>query len=572
MRNLTKAPGAEETEHLDESLRQIYSLFERITLVNVDADTFEPLYVDTRSDMVSRRSNIRAMAREYASQYVYPEDRETYLRLMDPNSIEKQLKKAGKPYINACIRSLVGHGQYAWKQYTVLFLQESNYLLLIRNVHEAALDFLSAHQGCAAELNHAEGISGELLWKSLVQSDIIRLFWKDRERRFLGASQSFLDYYDFSSLEDILGKNDEDLGWHVHADAFKSDEYQVIHEGRVVRNMPGRCIRHGENRDILANKAPLYDENGEIQGLVGYFIDRELINANDSRGAETRRRDLMTGLLNARGLMEEEVVFRDEYYMRNADFVRIHITIDDFSSLVKQHGFEFGDKAMVALGRALRQEFGQSAAVARYSGQRFVILRQITGAEEARQLRTRIRSVASSLQSIEGVPLTLYLSVGYAIYSEVDDLEAQKKRAENSLLVDHDENVSTESRISYASELFHFYDDLPIPFAVFRVVTDEEGLVRDAIVFYANHSYELSCGKDVSELLGHGTRELFPTMDENWYDAAGRAALGGESVVSQFYLGPEHNLYHITASPVIHTGYCCFTFLVLDVKEMEPEQ
>ena len=41
----------------------------------------------------------------------------------------------------------------------------------------------------------------------------VGVFWKDKDRRFLGANQMFLDYYGFNSVEDIIGKTDEDMGW-----------------------------------------------------------------------------------------------------------------------------------------------------------------------------------------------------------------------------------------------------------------------------------------------------------------------------------------------------------------------
>lgn len=39
--------------------------------------------------------------------------------------------------------------------------------------------------------------------------------------------------------------------------------------------------------------------------------------------------EILAGLLNSRGLLEEASVFRDEYYLRGVDFVRIHITVND---------------------------------------------------------------------------------------------------------------------------------------------------------------------------------------------------------------------------------------------------
>ena len=99
---------------------------------------------------------------------------------------------------------------------------------------------------------------------------MLRIFWKDRDRRFLGASRAFLDYYGFKSEEEILGKSDEELGWHIRPDKYMNDEVLVINEGLTTINVPGHCIRAGENRDILASKKPIYDENGEIESEIDY--------------------------------------------------------------------------------------------------------------------------------------------------------------------------------------------------------------------------------------------------------------------------------------------------------------
>jgi len=98
------------------------------------------------------------------------------------------------------------------------------------------------------------------------------LFWKDSERRFLGANKAFLDYYDFPSEQVILGKTDEDMGWHEEDEPFQSDEWKVLQTGMSTYRVHGKCMSHGEMRDIVASKSPLI-ENGKIVGLVGSFED-----------------------------------------------------------------------------------------------------------------------------------------------------------------------------------------------------------------------------------------------------------------------------------------------------------
>jgi signal transduction histidine kinase/ActR/RegA family two-component response regulator len=111
----------------------------------------------------------------------------------------------------------------------------------------------------------------ELIEKILATTQTA-IFWKDADRRFLGANRAFLNYYDFQSVDAIIGRTDEDMGWHTDPDPYKNDEIQVIQNGISTKRVPGKCMSHGENRDIVASKTPLY-ENGKIAGLVGSFED-----------------------------------------------------------------------------------------------------------------------------------------------------------------------------------------------------------------------------------------------------------------------------------------------------------
>ena len=566
MSNLSKASKAVERDQLDDSIRQIYTLFERITLVDVAKDAIAPLYVATRENLVSGSTGIEGLAREYAERLIFPEDREAYRSLMDFTAIEDKLQRAGRTNVSRYLRTRVGHGQYAWKQYMVLRIQEGIYLELIRNVHSDLLRFVKNHHLTHQAIDSEPIDAPEVLWRNLIQSDIARVFWKDRDRRFIGASKGFLDYYGFESTERILGKTDEDLGWHVHPDSYMGDELRVIHEGITTHNIPGRCISNGENREILASKAPLFDRNGEVQGLIGCFVDRELLNINDNRGKETKRRDMLTGLLNSRGISEEAHTFQDEYNLRNMDFVRLHVAIDDFSSINRQYGFDFGDKAIAALGSALKKTFGLTCAVGRYTGHQFVVLHQIHDPSEAGRLRARVKQVAADIRQIDGIALTLYLSVGYCIYSECEDLEIQVQRAEVRLLADHDDHSTIENRQNRAGEIFRLYDDLPIPYCVCRAVTDEANCVRDGVLFYVNHAFERQHGLKAAQLLGRRISQVFPKADDAWCDITRRAALEGKTVSERVRAGATGKVFHVTACPVIHPGYCGFT--CQDVDEM----
>ena len=556
--NLTKDTQSQNTASLDEFARRIYALYERITLIDIENDTIRPLYTATREDLLSARKGIAGLVREYAEKYVFPDDKETYLRLFDPMAVKERLSTSSSVSFSAALRTSVRHGQYAWKEYTVLKIDQTRHLVLIRKVHEGVTDLVKSG---AASMSELGPYSPAQLWNDLVHSNLLRIFWKDNDRRFLGASQAFLDYYSFSSEADIVGKNDEDLGWHVHPDLYKNDEFQVINEGVTFHNMPGRCMKDGENREILASKAPLYDANGAIKGLIGYFIDRELLTINDKRGKEIPRRDMLTGLLNSRGISEEASFFRDEYHLRGTDFVRMHIIISDFSALNEQYGFDFGDKILNALGKALKLDFGRTSAVGRTSGHTFVVLHQIESREEAHNLRTRIKGIGESIKSIDGVPLTLYLSIGYVLFSEVNDLDEQKKLAEVRLHADYDQNISAESRLANSSEIFHLFDDLPLSYSVYRVTHAEHSGLYDAVIFYVNHKYEEYGGQPAKAVLGHSVRELYPHIGEEWFEDVKRAALDGEAIEGDIVDALRGKKFHFSARQIIYPGYCAVTYI-----------
>lgn len=97
------------------------------------------------------------------------------------------------------------------------------------------------------------------------------IFWKDTQRRFVGVNHAFLDFYGFDTVDEVIGKTDEDMNWHPDPKPFMEDELRVL-RGESTHNVHGQCIIRGEVRDIIATKTPIYDE-GVIIGLVGSFMD-----------------------------------------------------------------------------------------------------------------------------------------------------------------------------------------------------------------------------------------------------------------------------------------------------------
>ena len=76
------------------------------------------------------------------------------------------------------------------------------------------------------------------LFDGIINTSQDCVFWKDSERRFLGVNQAFLDFYGFESADVLIGKNDEDMGWHSDPEPFKQDEMRVL-AGRSTYKVQG---------------------------------------------------------------------------------------------------------------------------------------------------------------------------------------------------------------------------------------------------------------------------------------------------------------------------------------------
>lgn len=116
--------------------------------------------------------------------------------------------------------------------------------------------------------------------EALQKSEDIMFFWKDRQRRFLGASRAFLDCYGISDERNLIGKTDEDMGWHVDNRNFKDIETKVLEEGFISRRARGECIIRGKIHHIESTRFPVYQGN-EIVGLLGYFRDLDHVERRE---------------------------------------------------------------------------------------------------------------------------------------------------------------------------------------------------------------------------------------------------------------------------------------------------
>lgn len=120
-------------------------------------------------------------------------------------------------------------------------------------------------------VDSAGKVTDSVLLAGILNAESHMIYWKDNEERFLGANESFLNFFGFCDLGEILGCTDAEKGWCDDMDSSVSDDRAVLRDG-VTRQTRGVCQSALGMRKFVALKRPLY-AGGKVVGLVGSIED-----------------------------------------------------------------------------------------------------------------------------------------------------------------------------------------------------------------------------------------------------------------------------------------------------------
>ncbi len=219
------------------------------------------------------------------------------------------------------------------------------------------------------------------------------VFWKDKDRRFVGVNQAFLDFYGFESADELIGKNDEDMGWHNDPEPFKQDELRVL-AGESTYKVHGKCLVHGEDRDIVATKTPIY-RDGEIIGLIGSFLDvtdsvRRSQASSDVQILYTvdrlRKIPYFDSLLDEIGLTDildpltgsisrgYILDFAKSLISNKTPFTFSIIDLDNFKYINDTYGHHAGDVVLMEVSKNLAAFLGNNGLIGRFGGDELILI------------------------------------------------------------------------------------------------------------------------------------------------------------------------------------------------------
>lgn len=476
LHNITFDPKTRESRHFDKLLRNLLLQYDGILYLDLKQDALHVTETSTpgvEGEKVYPR--IQDFFSTYARIYVYPEDRQRFLAFFRPESLHRQARASGRSEAVDLFRIKQENGNFKWMVFHAIILHNDpsrNILVCIRGdlweqkslkARRALLPEFVASLGCP--LAPADSQKQPLplcFWDNAIQNSPLKYFWKDNCRRFLGASQAFLDYYGLKA-EDLIGKTDEDMGWHPDPEPFRQDELQVLLKGTTLTDQVGHCIIHGVPHTILATKYPMYKDN-KIVGLIGYFEDLDRFPLQKAELRTLNLIDPETGFPSYRGMLETGIRYADAWLSAGRDYLGYMLSIPEYETFRKQYGEPLAQKLLVQITHALHQLDLHHTSLSRVSSCRFLGFTSDLDVESLHGALQALAQAIHAITSVDDCPCTLYLQYAVARGSEAQSLDnlltLLTERLNEAQNQKYGQSVFIGDRIAFELDKFDTMDEL----------------------------------------------------------------------------------------------------------------
>ena len=564
---------------MDSAMRSIIATFDGIYIVDFEEDTRLVVSTILPFEKVGQVThNISSSYKDYPKKYVYFEDVDEWIHFLTKENFEARMHNSGCGSFREIFRIKKPKEGYKWTEFTVILISESKnygdkYLICVKPAEiedekdkkDKLCRVLRYYDLSIGERNADDGYR---LWNSFLLESNIKLFWKDINRRFIGASRAFLDYYGFTSIDDIYGKTDEDIGWNLDDKTFLNDELRVIKNGDIIQNSAGQNIVDGVLRNIIAIKFPIYEES-KIKGLMGYFVDIE----NDFGGRDMLKdsvtKDPMTGLMNSLGMQETIARLDDNLRISGEDYVYVVINVDDFRELKDDYGEQVAKDGICKVAEVLKTYFPANVTIARMYGSKFAVCSKELSIDSIDAILNQFAVEIATVKEINKHPYSLRVTIGIAHGAEANEFWDVIELAHNRMAKRRKNDFAINAKIAKANEML---DDLPVPCVIVKPMLDEmQEKCIDIIYVYANKKYCQMCNISIDEVIGKRYLECFPYTNDKWVDFAYRAA-HGEYISDQLYGGSFGHWVDFVAAPSVVDGCSIFTMKIIDRQKEEKDK
>ncbi|MDP3777123.1 PAS domain S-box protein [Methylotenera sp.] len=113
----------------------------------------------------------------------------------------------------------------------------------------------------------------DLLFK-VIDTAPVRVFWKDRDLRYLGCNTLFAKDSGLAHPQDLIGKDDYQMSWATEAALYRADDQAVMDSGVAkLFYEEQQTTKDGNALWLRTSKVPLKDEDDHVVGILGVYED-----------------------------------------------------------------------------------------------------------------------------------------------------------------------------------------------------------------------------------------------------------------------------------------------------------
>ncbi|MFT4924298.1 MAG: PAS domain S-box-containing protein [Phenylobacterium sp.] len=148
-----------------------------------------------------------------------------------------------------------------------------------RTFLEQSISKQNERRALEEQVRSAEAEAKALSEQSTVLRNILgaiphSVFWKDRNMVYQGANAHFTELAGLAHPDEIVGKTDFDLPWsQQESEYYRECDTNVMDDGHPMMNIEESQQSTEGETFLLTDKVPLRDSNGEVNGILGIFLD-----------------------------------------------------------------------------------------------------------------------------------------------------------------------------------------------------------------------------------------------------------------------------------------------------------